>query len=299
MWVDVDREEPSAVIWHAGRRADGARSPARGDRAGDGRADPRPRPLRRRPDGRAGRRPRAGLVARRRPDLRLRRRAHVESLCWLGAPPRPGVRHPPRWPRSPSGSPPRTRICSSIIGRADAVLGLWDRLGGHWGPARDVRPHQPLLVADASRTRAPTRPCGWSAPTRSTCSSRPPSRCTPRRSASRRCVDDGGRGYRRRVAELVPGPPGVRPRSSTARWSSRPSWRSSPSAPRRSRASGSPRSGAARGSRRRRMAAVDAGRAAPGRADGQPLRQRLQRAGPPGVRPCGFRSAGAFATVLF
>ena len=39
------------------------------------------------------------------------------------------------------------RICSSIIGRADAVLALWGRLGGHWGPARDVRPNQPLLVS--------------------------------------------------------------------------------------------------------------------------------------------------------
>lgn len=38
------------------------------------------------------------------------------------------------------------RRCSSIVGPADAVLGLWQVLQHHWGPAREVREEQPLLV---------------------------------------------------------------------------------------------------------------------------------------------------------
>lgn len=38
--------------------------------------------------------------------------------------------------------------CSSIVGRDDAVLGLWKRLEPHWGPARSPRPVQPFMVMD-------------------------------------------------------------------------------------------------------------------------------------------------------
>jgi uncharacterized protein len=41
------------------------------------------------------------------------------------------------------------RNCSSIVGRSEAVLALWDRLAPAWGNARDVRPNQPLLLATA------------------------------------------------------------------------------------------------------------------------------------------------------
>ena len=37
---------------------------------------------------------------------------------------------------------------SSLVGPSDEVLDLWDRLDGAWGPARDVRARQPLLVMD-------------------------------------------------------------------------------------------------------------------------------------------------------
>ena len=251
-----------------------------------GRADPRPRPVRRRPDRRAGRRPRTGLVARRRPDLRLRHRPQGRVAVLVRRPPRPGAAPPPaRSPPSPTCSAPSRAICSSIIGRADAVLDLWDRLGGHWGPARDVRPHQPLLVADARPgTARRSATCAWCAPTRSTCSSRRPSRCTPRRSASRRCVDDGGRGYRRRIGELVRGQRAyarfvdgeVVFKAELAIVTRRTTqvqgvW----VAPAVARP----------GHRHRRDGCRRPRRAAPGRADRQPLRQRLQRPGPPGVRP--------------
>lgn len=41
------------------------------------------------------------------------------------------------------------RRCSSIVGPADEVLDLWSLLSDRWGPARDVRASQPLLVLDS------------------------------------------------------------------------------------------------------------------------------------------------------
>jgi predicted GNAT family acetyltransferase len=38
------------------------------------------------------------------------------------------------------------RGCSSLVGRAELVLPLWDELAGHWAPAREVRPDQPLMA---------------------------------------------------------------------------------------------------------------------------------------------------------
>lgn len=40
------------------------------------------------------------------------------------------------------------RRCSSLVGPASMVLPLWDLLEPDWGPARDVRPEQPLCVLD-------------------------------------------------------------------------------------------------------------------------------------------------------
>ncbi|MCW2581380.1 MAG: putative acyltransferase [Klenkia sp.] len=40
------------------------------------------------------------------------------------------------------------RRCSTIVGPAQAVNPLWERLRPHWGPARDVRACQPLLAID-------------------------------------------------------------------------------------------------------------------------------------------------------
>ena len=38
------------------------------------------------------------------------------------------------------------RRCSSLVGRAECVIPMWDRLQAAWGPARDVREDQPLLA---------------------------------------------------------------------------------------------------------------------------------------------------------
>jgi uncharacterized protein len=40
----------------------------------------------------------------------------------------------------------RGRTCSSLVGPAEPVLGLWEGLAESWGPAREVRPEQPLLA---------------------------------------------------------------------------------------------------------------------------------------------------------
>ncbi|MFT4042060.1 MAG: GNAT family N-acetyltransferase [Gordonia sp. (in: high G+C Gram-positive bacteria)] len=47
------------------------------------------------------------------------------------------------------------RVCSSVVGAADMVLALWERLGPGWGPAREVRPVQPLLALSGPPLVAP------------------------------------------------------------------------------------------------------------------------------------------------
>jgi uncharacterized protein len=129
----------------------------------------------------------------------------VESLCWSGAHLVPVCATPPAVAAYAEMLGAESRICSSIIGRADAVLDLWERLGGHWGPARDVRPNQPLLIADDDPPIAPDPqvrlvrggeidqlfPAAVAMYTEEV-------GVSP-------LLDDAGRGYRRRITELVRG----------------------------------------------------------------------------------------------
>lgn len=48
----------------------------------------------------------------------------------------------------------RGRRCSSMVGHADAVLGMWDLLRPEWGPSREVRSNQPVMAI----TSAPAVP---------------------------------------------------------------------------------------------------------------------------------------------
>jgi predicted GNAT family acetyltransferase len=76
-------------------------------------------------------------------------RRHLEAVCWLGAnliPVHASAEAVAAFAELTAGEP---RSCSSIVGSADAVLDLWHRLAPFWGPARDVRPCQPLLATDA------------------------------------------------------------------------------------------------------------------------------------------------------
>lgn len=73
-------------------------------------------------------------------------RGRLDSICWIGANLIP-VRASPAAVEAfahAAGAYPRT--CSSLVGESEAVLGMWARLADIWGPARDVRPVQPLLV---------------------------------------------------------------------------------------------------------------------------------------------------------
>jgi predicted GNAT family acetyltransferase len=47
------------------------------------------------------------------------------------------------------------RVCSSIVGRADAVEAMWEILRHVWGPARTIRAAQPLLALDTAVASRP------------------------------------------------------------------------------------------------------------------------------------------------
>lgn len=95
------------------------------------------------------------------------------------------------------------RRCSSLVGRADLVMPMWERLEAAWGPARDVRDRQPLLALSSYPS------CDIDTAVRQV---RPEELdaylvaavdmfigevgVDPR-------IGDGGRGYRRRVASLI------------------------------------------------------------------------------------------------
>ncbi|MBW5483681.1 GNAT family N-acetyltransferase [Streptomyces bambusae] len=80
----------------------------------------------------------------------------LRSLCYSGANLVP-VCATPEAVRAFADRARRTgRRCSSIVGPAEAAGPLWRLLEPHWGPARDVRAHQPLMVTEEpSREVAP------------------------------------------------------------------------------------------------------------------------------------------------
>jgi len=128
-----------------------------------------------------------------------------ESLCYAGAnliPLRGGPADLRTFADHALSTP---RRCSSVVGRADLVLPLWDRLHCGWGPARDVRERQPLMAL-GSRPRSDIDPAVRRV------------RVDELDAYLVAAVDmfigevgidpragDGGRGYRRRVANLIAG----------------------------------------------------------------------------------------------
>jgi predicted GNAT family acetyltransferase len=81
-------------------------------------------------------------------------RRRLESVCWLGANLIPVNAGPAAVEAFAEAAGDAPRLCSSLVGESEAVLGIWSRLAGRWGPARDVRPNQPLLAT----WRAPNIP---------------------------------------------------------------------------------------------------------------------------------------------
>lgn len=73
----------------------------------------------------------------------------LRSLCYAGANLVP-VCAGPEAVRAFADRARRTgRRCSSIVGPAEATRLLWQLLEPSWGPARDVRSHQPLMVIES------------------------------------------------------------------------------------------------------------------------------------------------------
>jgi uncharacterized protein len=95
------------------------------------------------------------------------------------------------------------RRCSSLVGRAEMVLPMWQRLEHAWGAARDVREHQPLMALrtpplcavdpDVRRVRPDELDAYLVAAIDMFIGE---VGIDPR-------IGDGGRGYRRRVAGLI------------------------------------------------------------------------------------------------
>ena len=85
------------------------------------------------------------------------------------------------------------RRCSSIVGPGQTRSGCSGSCSNRLGPGARG-PRTPAADGDqlAARRLPPIRSCGWCGPTSSTCCSRRPWRCSPRRSASRRSTGDGG-----------------------------------------------------------------------------------------------------------
>ncbi|MEV6671519.1 GNAT family N-acetyltransferase [Streptomyces sp. NPDC051162] len=69
----------------------------------------------------------------------------LESLCYAGANLVPVCAGPEAVRAFAERARRAGRRCSSIVGPADATAELWSLLEAHWGPAREVRAHQPLM----------------------------------------------------------------------------------------------------------------------------------------------------------
>ena len=79
----------------------------------------------------------------------------LRSMCWAGANLVPVEATPDAIEAFAVRARRAGRHCSSLVGPADAVLALWRRLELTWGPAREVREHQPLMAIDSPPLVAP------------------------------------------------------------------------------------------------------------------------------------------------
>ena len=131
------------------------------------------------------------------------RRGPEESLCFAGANLIPLRGAPADLNAFADEAMSGTRRCSSLVGRADLVMPMWERLESAWGPARDVRDDQPLMAL----TRHPN--CDIDVEVRQV---RPDELDAYLVAAVDMFIGevgvdprlgDGGRGYRRRVASLI------------------------------------------------------------------------------------------------
>jgi len=127
----------------------------------------------------------------------------LESLCFSGAnfvPLRGSVDDMRAFADRACRTP---RMCSSLVGRAELTLPLWEMLEMDWGPAREVRADQPLLAL-AGKPHCHPDPLVRQVRMHELEQYLPAAVAMfieevgvdPR-------ANDGGRGYRRRVANLI------------------------------------------------------------------------------------------------
>ncbi|WP_250444751.1 DUF4081 domain-containing GNAT family N-acetyltransferase [Actinotalea sp. C106] len=81
----------------------------------------------------------------------VERDGRLEALCWAGANLVPvcAPEDDAALDAIAATALRQGRRCSSIVGEAGTVLGLWERLSASWGPAREVRADQPSLAISA------------------------------------------------------------------------------------------------------------------------------------------------------
>ncbi|UGY93887.1 GNAT family N-acetyltransferase [Streptomyces gobiensis] len=77
----------------------------------------------------------------------------LESLCYAGANLVPICAGPDAIRAFAERARRQGRRCSSIVGPAQPTGALWSHLEPHWGPAREVRRHQPLMVTSSLATQ--------------------------------------------------------------------------------------------------------------------------------------------------
>lgn len=126
-----------------------------------------------------------------------------ESLCYAGANLIPLRGAPADLYAFADKAVSTIRRCSSLVGRAELVVPMWQRLSSVWGPARDVRENQPLMALNAMPS-CPIDPAVRQV--------RPHELDAYLVAAIDMFIGevgvdprlgDGGRGYRRRVANLI------------------------------------------------------------------------------------------------
>ena len=130
-------------------------------------------------------------------------RRHLESVCWCGPQLTPVRATPPAVAAFADLLGGQVRCCSSMVGHADAVLGIWQRLEPGWGPARQVRPNQPLLVADAPPAVAADPGVRLVRPDEVDLFFPAAVAMYTEEIGVSPLLDDGGRGYRARITGLV------------------------------------------------------------------------------------------------
>jgi len=82
-------------------------------------------------------------------------RGRLEALCYSGATLVPVQAGPEALRAFAERARRQGRRCSSLVGPAEAVGQLWRLLEPSWGPAREARMDQPLLVIDGPPAAAP------------------------------------------------------------------------------------------------------------------------------------------------